>query len=236
MTMKHLFSMLAVAFAAIVMWSCSSGGSEEIPVTLSKGALTFQSNSGKQTIEVTAGKNWEPQSSKDWCTVQRDGKQLVVSVTKNYADKERIATVTITSGEQSAVLGVTQKAGSGKFEGFEVFTLAFDNLRSTGSDNVVVSSQEHSYNLEIRTLAPKYSWQAEVVKGDDFVSIPDNDLHRGNGFLKFTVETNTTVEERKAQLKIVSELEGAYCTYLLEITQLAANNNEDPIINNEIDW
>ena len=234
--MKHLLSILAVAIIAVVAWGCSSGGNEEIPVTLSKGALTFQSNSGKQTIEVTAGKNWEPQSSKEWCTVQRDGNQLTVSVTKNYAAKERTATVTITSGEQSAVLGVTQKAGSGKFEGFEVTSLAFTGLDATGGDDVRVSSKENSYSLNIHTLEQKYYWKAEVIEGADFVSIPDNDLHKGNGVLKFTVETNTTVEEREAQLKIVSELEGAYCTYVLKITQLAANNNEDPIINNEIDW
>lgn len=234
--MKHLLSILAVAIIIVVAWGCSSGGSEVIPVTLSQGALSFSSDAGKQTIEVTAGSNWEPQSSKDWCTVQRDGKQLVVSVTKNYAAKDRTATVTITSGEQSAVLGVTQKKGSGKFDGFEVTTLAFEGLEPTGGDDVVVSSKQDTYNLRVVTKDSKYSWKAEVVEGSDFVSVPDNDLHKGSGYLDFTVHANNTIEERKAQLKIVSELEGAYCTYLLKITQQAANNNEDPIINNEIDW
>lgn len=234
--MKHLLSILTMAVIAIVAWGCSSG-SEEVPVTVSPGAVTFSSNAGKQTVLVTAGSKWEAVSSQPgWCTTQCDGKQLIINVTKNYAAKERTAQITVTSGSQSAIVGVSQKKGTGKFDGFEVSTVAFEGLNPTGSSNVVFPCVEAEYAFQIKTLDPKYQWKAEVTEGADFVSVPDNNLHRGSDYLKVTVKANATVEERKAQVKIESELEGAYCTYLLNITQLSTHRNEDPFVNNEIIW
>jgi excinuclease ABC subunit A len=68
-------------------------------------------------------------------------------VTKNYAAKDRTAQVTISSGSQSAVVSVAQKKGSGKFEGFTVSSVAFDDLASTGTGNITVPCKEAEYVL-----------------------------------------------------------------------------------------
>lgn len=233
--MKHLLSIFAVAVISVIAWGCSSGGDEEVPLSVTPGALTFSSSAGKQTVNVT-GSKWEAISSQKWCTFEILDKQLKVAVTQNYSDKPRTAQITITSGSQSIVLGVSQKAGSGKFDGFTVGTLAFANLEPKGGDDVVVSCSEKNYTLEITTLSPKYTWKAVVTEGADFVVVPDDELYKGSGYLIFTVKSNNTVEERHAVLRIESEYEGAFCVYELEITQNSFNRNEDPSINDVIEW
>ena len=235
--MKHLLSLLTVAVIAIVAWGCSEGTEAEAPISVSQGALTFSSNAGTMNVEVTAGNNWEPISSQSWCTAERvDKKTLKVAVTKNYAAKNRTAQITISSGSQSAVVDVSQKKGSGTFDGFEVTSVAFDGLASKGTGNAEVSCKEAEYVLHIKTFDPKYTWKAEVIEGADFVSVPDNKEHRGSDYLTITVKANDSIDVRTAQLKIESELEGALCTYLLNISQASTNRNEDPIVNKEINW
>lgn len=235
--MKHLLSLLTVAVIAIVAWGCSEGSEAEVPISVTPGALSFSSNAGSMNVEVSAGSNWEAIPSQSWCTAERvDKKTLKVSVTKNYAAKDRTAQVTISSGSQSAVVSVAQKKGSGKFEGFTVSSVAFDDLASTGTGNITVPCKEAEYVLHIKTLDPKYTWKTEVVEGADFVSVPDNKEHRGSDYLTITVKANNTIDVRNAQLKIESELEGAFCTYLLNIAQESTHRNEDPIVNKEINW
>ena len=188
-------------------------------------------------VEVSAGSNWEVISSQAWCTAERvDKKTLKVSVTRNYAAKDRTAQVTISSGSQSGVVSVSQKKGSGKFDGFEVTSVAFDGLPATGTGNITVSCKEAEYVLHVKTSNPKYTWKAEVLEGTDFVTVQDNKEHRGSDYLTFTVKANNTIDVRSAQVKIESELEGAFCTYLLNISQESTHRNEDPIVNKEINW
>lgn len=233
--MKHFLSIFAVAVMTVVAWGCSGGSEEEIPLAISPGALSFSADkSGRpQTVQITTSRDWEAVPSQDWVIVAREDKTLKVSVDKNWTDKARTAQVVITSGSQTAILGITQKAGTGKFDGFTVSTTMLSDLSPTIGDDVVVSSKEKAYTLEI--TSGQYSWRAEVVSGSDFVSIPDNDLHKG-GYLVFTVKANTSIEERKAVLKIESEYKGALCKYELKITQNSFNRNEDPEINDVIEW
>ena len=222
----------------VVAWGCSGGSEEEIPLAISPGALSFSADkSGRpQTVQITTSRDWEAVPSQDWVIVAREDKTLKVSVDKNWTDKARTAQVVITSGSQTAILGITQKKGTGEFDGFKVTTVVFEGLKPTVGDDVVVSSKEGTYNFKVMTNDPKYTWKAEVVEGADFVSIPDTELHKGTADFSFSVLANTTIEERTAQLKIESEFKGAKCTYLWNITQNSANRNEDPLINNEIIW
>jgi hypothetical protein len=235
MKMKHLLSMFAVAFVAVVMLSCSSGGGE-VPITLSQAAVQLSAAGGTQRVTVTADPGWTATSSASWCSVTVNAKELVITAKKNYSAKARSAQVTISSvsGAQSQILGVTQKAGTGTFDGFTVSSVAFSDLDPDSRDQVDVNSLKNDYTLQVTTLNPTYSWRVEV--DSDWVTTSVKGTQRGSNYFTFTVAANTDIKERTAELHIISEYEGAVDDYELTIVQASSHRNEDPTIGKEIEW
>lgn len=234
--MKHLLSTLAVALFAAVVCGCS-GGDSEVALTVSAPTIEFPASGGTKSVTVTSGTDLVATPSKSWCTAKVDIEKQTVSVTakKNYAAKARTAELTLTSGSQSQVVAISQKAGSGTFDGFELSSLTFPDLYPTGRGEVNVKATEGSYIIMIKLTDPKYPWRVEITEGD-FVSTKYGADQKGSGYFTFEVEANNTVDERSALLTIVSEYEGAKCTYALTVIQEATHRIQDPIEAPKIEW
>lgn len=235
--MKHLLSTLAVALVAVVMWSCS-GDSGPVALTVTSSSLQFSANGGTQSVTVTSEPDLVATPSQSWCTTKVDVEKQILSVSakKNYAAVARNAEILLTSGAQSQVITVNQKAGTGKILGFkEISNVAYPELSPTGGDDVEVSSVANKYKFSVILEEPKYSWRVESIS-EDFVTTSMTEPQKGSGYLQIEVAANPTVEARESVVLLVCEYEGAKDTYELTVVQSPTHNNEDPIINNEIDW
>ena len=234
--MKRFFSFLTIALLAVVLWVCSSGETE-VALTASVETLQFAANGGSQKVTLTAGDDLEVTSSQPkWCTATFDAqKVLTVTTKKNLSAKKRSAEILLTAGSQSKTIAVSQKAGSGKIDAFTLSSLTFPDLYPTGRGEVNVNSSEGSYNIMITMTDPAYPWRIEVTEGD-FVSTKYGENQKGSGYFSFEVEANNTVDVRQALLTIISEYEGAKCTYALTIIQDATHRIQDPIEAPKIEW
>lgn len=234
--MKHLLSTLAVALVAAFVCGCS-GGSSEVALTVSASAIELPANGGTKSITVTSGADLVATPSKSWCTAKIDLEKQTLSVTakKNYAAKQRTAEITLTSGSQSQVVAITQKAGTGKIDAFTLSSLAFPELYPTNRGEVRVKSTEGNYIIMITLTDPIYPWRVEITEGD-FVSTKFGSNQKGSGYFSFDVEANNTPDEREAKLTIISEYEGAKCTYDLTVIQEATHRIQDPIVAPKIEW
>lgn len=234
--MKHLLSIFAVALAALLVCGCSSGDGE-VALTVSTPSLQFSANGGTQSVTVTAGADLVATPSQKWCTTKVDLEKQTISVTakKNYAAKQRTAEVLLTSGTQSQTIAVTQKAGTGKIDAFTLSSLTFPDLYPTGRGEVKVKSTKGSYNILITLTDTAYPWRVEVTEGD-FVTTQYSSNQKGSGYFSFEVAANDTVDTRTALLTIISEYEGAKCTYELTVIQDATHRIQDPTVAPKIEW
>ena len=116
MKFKHfLIGMLAVAAAAI---SCTP---EKEPVKpaleVSPLALAVGEAADEATFTITTNQDWTAVSDKDWATLDltsgaasKDAYTVKVTVTENPAEEERSASITVTAGELTKTVTVTQAA------------------------------------------------------------------------------------------------------------------------------
>lgn len=235
--MKRFLSFLTIAFAAVVLWGCSGGGATEVVLTASTESLQFAANGGSQKVTLTAGDDLTVTSSQPkWCTAKlNEQKELTVTAKKNYAAKSRNAEILLAAGSQSKVIAVSQKAGSGKIDAFTLSSITFPDLYPTGRGEVNVSSSKGSYNIMITLTDPNYPWRVEVTEGD-FVTTKYSTDQKGSGYFSFEVSANDTIDVRTALLTIISEYEGAKCTYQLTVIQDATHRIQDPIEAPKIEW
>ena len=159
-------------------------------VKLSPTALTFEAeNASEQTVTVTTASGiWSAKSDQDWCfTSRRDNTTLVVGVGYNYGTTARTATVTVTSGEKSATLSVTQ-AGS-----VPTLTVSRDGIHFApdgGKDSLI---RIH--------CTPNYTdLRCEVKGGDDWLTIGPNDGQDIGDYVLVSAGNNETLEPRSATL------------------------------------
>ena len=233
--MKRFLSCLTIAFLAVVLWGCSSSPTETV-LTATAESLQFAANGGSQKVTLTAGSDLKATSSQSWCKTNIDEqKVLTVTAKKNYAAKSRDAEILLTSGSQSKVITVSQKAGTGKIDAFTLSSLTFPDLYATGHGEVKVNSAKGSYNILITLSDTVYPWRVEVTEGD-FVSTNYSTNQKGSGYFSFEVTANDTADTRTALLTIISEYEGAKCTYELTVIQDATHRIQDPIEAPKIEW
>lgn len=232
--MKQIFKILTVAFLAVAFWSCS--GDKEVPLTVSTSSVNFSSTGGTQRLAVSSSADWNATSSASWCKASRELDELVITVEKQWAAKARKAEVMVTTASETQVVTVNQAAGSGKLAGaITLSSVAFPDLDPQTRDEIVVSSVAKEYIFQVKVSDPKYEWRAEVVEGD-FVTSSVTTNVKATGYVTFTTTSNTTVEQRQAKVKIICEYQGASDTYDLTIKQESSHRNEDPGMNDIIEW
>lgn len=125
MSMKKLLIYMTAAAIAMTAFSCEKKGTQEDEITLELApeSLNFLWDEDLQDKTVTATTNYtealeidvtytDPERV-DWLDVQIDGTEILVAVTSDNTDAEerpREATVTVTAGEVTKDLAVTQAA------------------------------------------------------------------------------------------------------------------------------
>ena len=107
-TIRHLIIFCVLAAAAV---ACTKPAA----LTLLSNQVAFEAAAGQQEISFLTNRDWTLRSDADWVTVApasggpSDSYQRVnVSVSANEAEAERTASLTLTAGELSRVIGVRQ--------------------------------------------------------------------------------------------------------------------------------
>lgn len=111
--MKHIIRRIIpiVLLLAGTLTGCSNPANNETHyVRLSDAACTFRHTDNMPfTIEViTSPDNWEARSSGSWLQAERQGTALVLTPEENLTGAERSTEVTVTAGQATARIRVTQ--------------------------------------------------------------------------------------------------------------------------------
>lgn len=150
--MKKITSIFALLLCVFV-FSCSNDDDKETSsLQIVSSNVTFESAGGTGTIKVNAISEITATSNKDWCTVSVNGDIINVSVIENNDMSGRTAAVTITDGEASTLVPVSQGGCVilyNKSELGHAFTYA-------GGSATVSFSTTASYSIEVPAEAQ--SW------------------------------------------------------------------------------
>ena len=121
---KTLFRLFILFFISNIVISCSEQDVPELPTTpgnTDKGIASIDqteinANGSGFIIRVKTDGTWEASSSETWCTLSRtsgSGNSSISGYVKANTGAERNATITVTSGKETATFIVKQLAGSG---------------------------------------------------------------------------------------------------------------------------
>lgn len=221
--MKRLITLVLVLFMLVGLGSCSSGGDDAAAsgLKLSQNSIEFTSAAGLKRVTITTSGEWSAKSSQEWCTTKAFENDVAVLVEKNYTAESRQAEVTITSGEKSAIISVSQAAGEGVFEAFVVSSSQYKDLPKTGSGEVSFASGREVIPVSIRVTDPKCRWTATLEGEADFVTLPEAVDVKEDKTLAIVVTENPLVKEREAKVKFWSEYQGMKWEYILTLKQAA---------------
>lgn len=125
--MKRSFDILLCLFALSMCVTCGKEDNsekeqqqgQEAILSVSQTALSFDNNGGEKTVEVTASRFFSISSNVSWCKASPssgDGSKnhqqyISISCEPNNDAEKRTGTVTVTSGNKSASVTVTQDEG-----------------------------------------------------------------------------------------------------------------------------
>lgn len=185
--MKKILNTLALLLCIFIV-SCSNDDNEESSaVKVISSDVNFDAAGGNGTIKVAAASGtFSAASNKDWCTVSVEGDAVNVSVTENDEMIGRTAAVTITSGEGSTMVPVSQ-GGSivlyNKSELGHAFSYA-------GGTATVAFKTNSNYQVDIQP-ADAASWLKYNVDKEA-------------GTLTFTVDASTAKVPRGAAVSITA--------------------------------
>jgi hypothetical protein len=130
------------------------------------------------TAEATAGD--------DFITVTTEGNILTVAVTENEGTDPRQGTVTVTAGELTKEIPVTQ---AGVAPALTVDKDAVPFLTADAASQTV-------------TVTSNVEWTATATEGGDFITISEETGTNGNGSFKVTVSANTSTATRNGKVTV----------------------------------
>ena len=89
-------------------------------ISVSPATAAFEADGGTLRIAVTTNvSDYTVTGNPDWLTVSKSGKEISLTAAQNTVNEARTATLTVTAGNASASIAVSQKAGS-PYAGFIV--------------------------------------------------------------------------------------------------------------------
>ncbi len=88
-----------------------------LDISVTPSTIKVSEKATKRTLTVDCKGSWTAESDAEWCTVEKDGNQLNVSILYNQATEERKANIEVKSESGNTVIvTVTQSKGDGKPE------------------------------------------------------------------------------------------------------------------------
>lgn len=190
--------------AALLLFSVGACSDKEEPaqITISDGSkdffqdrMDFTSAGGSQTVQFTTNKDWEIKVSEsgmnvDWCTVTPSvGKPgdvtVTITVPDNITYSERSVVLTLTAGDVSEKLRVSQKQNDAILLSSTLYELPMEG----GSIDLAVQSNVN-YQVEI----PE-QYQAWIKRESRTRALSSSDL-------KFKVAENLDYDKREGEIVI----------------------------------
>jgi len=196
--MKRLFSFVAIIFAMFFV-SCEMLEDLMPSLELGKEAVSLEAVSGTASFTVTANKDWTADADESWVKIapasgKASEEPVTVTVTAddNTALEARTATITVTAGELTKTVAVTQAAG----EAPEVtYSLVLDKeeleFAAEGAEATFTVTSNQNW-----TATADGSWvelaPASGEASDEAVAV------------KVTVAENVSVEARTATITVTA--------------------------------
>ena len=150
--------------------------------------VTFDSESGSKTFELTSSTSWTVSSDQEWCSVTptngSGNVSLKVSVTNNTTSSTRTARITFKSGTNTKVITVTQTG---------------DTILSISPTSINTGATAATYSINITS---NLSWTA--TSSQSWCSITPTS-GSDNSTILVDVNENTSTSSRTATITIESE-------------------------------
>lgn len=221
--MKRLIALLPVLLMCVGLAGCSESDdtTDKSGLKLSEKSLEFTSAEGLRRVTITTAEKWTVKSSQDWCAARVFPDAIAVVVEKNYTSAARNAEVTVTAGEHQAVIAVSQEAGDGVYNAFQISSVKYKDLPSTGSGEISLASSGEILHISVKITDPKCSWSAALMDDADFLTLPEMVNQKSDQTVAIVVSENPLAREREAKIKFWSEHQGLKWEYILTLKQEA---------------
>ena len=103
--------LLAIALVTLSLFSCHKEKDDD-EVSVSRKEITFDSNGGEETFEVSSNTTWSISNKPTWLSLSRDSgkgdKDVIITAQQNNEIKERQATLTVHAGDAETTISVRQ--------------------------------------------------------------------------------------------------------------------------------
>lgn len=186
-------------WASIIDFKIICAGETEIPSLAVSSPNNFSSNEETQTITVTSNVDWTVNENSDWITINTESGSnngtIAITTSENTSISTRIANITITNGELTSTITVTQ-------EGSEVSTTSCTEGTNLSLNGTIVDfSEEQNSSHTVANIIDGNDgnrWSAEyfpqyavVDLGDEYAVNEINLVTYNNRDYQFTVEGST---------------------------------------------
>ena len=112
-----------------------------VDLSVSPASLSFTANGGTKTINITSSSSWTASSDQSWLTVSpaagSNDAEVTVKAEANTSTSPRTAKITVTDGETSQVIDVTQ---AGENVSLSVSKSSLSFTEAGGSESVTITS------------------------------------------------------------------------------------------------
>ena len=165
---------------------------KETILTVNQSSLSFENKGGSQTVSIVANKVWSVSSNQSWCKVSPssgDGSEdsnitISVSCDANDSYDERTCNITVSCGELTKTIAVSQSEGKGLIVSQTEYSLT--NEEQTISVEVKANVQ---YSVEIDNACKSWIKQAST-KG------------LSSNIIQFTISKNNDYDGREGKITI----------------------------------
>ncbi len=199
-------------------------------ISVDATSIKVNEKSATKQITVTGQGEWTAESNAEWCSVEKEGNKLNVSISYNETKEQRTADITIKSNAgNQIVVTVTQSKGDGNPE--PVFSVSSEELDIPAKEEgtATLSLIGKAYTVSVTTSSKSSVWDVSTVYADaadgKFITLKNASSRVGNGKFTFTITNNLTKADRKAVIKVECNTNGSVETYLLNVEQQSYNLN-----------
>ena len=192
---KHTALKAAAVFAAgLLLFSCDKT-QQVTELSVNEKAANFEAAGGDKSITVTSNADWTVSCPADWVTVTpkagSGNGSIKISVTANEAFDVRSTDITVTAGDKTQTIKVSQ------------LSLSPSLLIDPASAEVPAEGGEVALN--ITSNAP---WTLTIPEGVDWISA-DPMEGTGSATVKVTVLQNVEREGRTAKITVKETVNGS---------------------------
>ena len=191
---KHYLLILAAALCVSAP-ACSDDNddtSSGSTVTVSTYEITFDSDGGTQSFQVTASSTPTVTSGDSWCgvtyvNVSSDGTYTYrATAEENTGDDDRSTTISVTAGKSTATIAVSQAAAGA----LTVGQSSYDDIPAEGQDITVTlsSNGDYSWSANVTWITQSSTKSRAITESEITFTIAANTGLARTGVITFTLD------------------------------------------------